>query len=360
MSQPATVCTQAECGRVVAARGLCAAHYRRRALGLPMDTPIRHLTTPAEVEAALPRIRDLRASGATLPQIADRTGLTYRAVRRIVAQHGVPSPPPVIRHGTTSGWMNHGCPCPACTTAKAQYKRTQNQRRIARANITAEHGTVLAYEQGCRCEDCSAATAAASRERNARTRARAVAHRARWTEKDKGIATRADLTIEQKAAELGRLLGGGQLAPPTPTLRLYRLTPASEGRVSAHMGTNQPARRGPEHQEHPMSITPVAVDIDGAIASFEDGTFTGDPVIVVAAIEAVELGSRFRLGSIDVTAGADTELGVAAALAATNPGRAFFTEISEETGQLIYAGGHHSLDEDPTEDDDDALEGDEA
>lgn len=36
----ASQCTIDGCGRAAKAKGLCAAHYQRRLLGIPMDTPI--------------------------------------------------------------------------------------------------------------------------------------------------------------------------------------------------------------------------------------------------------------------------------------------------------------------------------
>jgi hypothetical protein len=88
----------------------------------------------------------------------------------------------------------------------------------------------------------------------------------------------------------------------------------------------------------------VVVDIDGKIASWSDGWFSGDPDILAEAFLSVELKAGFQLGFADVTAGDDTPLAAAAALAAYKPGRARFITLPADVAAELYGGhGHPSL-----------------
>lgn len=91
-----------------------------------------------------------------------------------------------------------------CRAARSEYKRHERLLRRTRKRITAAHGTVLAYQQGCDCEDCLAAVAEQDRQRQARTVEGAYRHGKPWTRVDAETAMRTDLTIEERAALLGR------------------------------------------------------------------------------------------------------------------------------------------------------------
>lgn len=87
----------------------------------------------------------------------------------------------------------------------------------------------------------------------------------------------------------------------------------------------------------------VEIDIDGKKAAWHDGSFSGDPDILAEAFLSVDVQASFQLGFADVTAGDDTPLGAAAALAAYKPGRARFLSLPAEVSEELY-GGHN----DPT------------
>lgn len=84
----------------------------------------------------------------------------------------------------------------------------------------------------------------------------------------------------------------------------------------------------------------VVVDIDGKSAAWTDGWFTGDPDILAEALLSVELKASFQLGFADVTAGDDTALAAAAALASYKPGRARFLTLPADVAAELY-GGHN-------------------
>jgi hypothetical protein len=83
----------------------------------------------------------------------------------------------------------------------------------------------------------------------------------------------------------------------------------------------------------------IEIDIDGKAAAWTDGAFTGDPDILADAILSVEIGASFQLGFAHVTAGDDTPLGAAAALASHKPGRARFLTLPNDVAEHLY-GGH--------------------
>jgi hypothetical protein len=89
-----------------------------------------------------------------------------------------------------------------------------------------------------------------------------------------------------------------------------------------------------------MSTATVTVDIDGKTASWVDGMFTGDPDLLADAFLSVDLQMTVQLGFADITAGHDTPLGAAAALAAYKPGRARFLTLPAGVSEHIY-GGHN-------------------
>lgn len=80
----------------------------------------------------------------------------------------------------------------------------------------------------------------------------------------------------------------------------------------------------------------ITVDIDGRIASFTGGRFTGDPDVVAAAHRAVterhtvDIFERFP-----TPAETGTPLGVLAALCAFNPARVFITQLPAELGNWL-------------------------
>lgn len=87
----------------------------------------------------------------------------------------------------------------------------------------------------------------------------------------------------------------------------------------------------------------VEIDIDGKRAAWYNGMFTGDPDILAEALVSVDIQASFQLGFADVTAGDDTPLGAAAALASYKPGRARFLTLPGDVAEELY-GGHN----DPT------------
>ena len=198
-----SACTVPGCDRDAVARGICDLHRARRRAGIPDDAPVQRHPTRAEVAAALPRMIEMRQQGAELEEIAAAVGLSKSTVSKRLRAAGI-TRARQIPHGTTSGWQYHRCDCDTCRDAKRAYKRDERRRRLARAHITAEHGTRRAYQQGCDCDACRAAVARASAERVERSRPGAYRHGARWTLQDAETAMRTDITIEERAALLGR------------------------------------------------------------------------------------------------------------------------------------------------------------
>ena len=199
-----TTCTVPGCDRETVARGLCDLHRVRQAHGIPLDQPVQRQATQARIAELTPRIIELRQTGATIDAIATDVGLHGATISRILRREGVTAPAREVPHGTPSGWQHHKCRCEVCLEARTEYKRQEHRRRQARARITAGHGTVRAYQQGCNCTACTAAVAAQSAERQARTVPGAHRHGHRWTVMDAETAMRTDLTIEERAALLGR------------------------------------------------------------------------------------------------------------------------------------------------------------
>ncbi len=79
------------------------------------------------------------------------------------------------RHGTTNGYINHGCRCAECRGAWADYCYRRQAERAA-SNIPFIHGTVNGYTNyGCRCRPCTVAWSAANAERKRRARSKAGA-----------------------------------------------------------------------------------------------------------------------------------------------------------------------------------------
>lgn len=68
------------------------------------------------------------------------------------------------RHGTSNGYGNLGCRCPACREAH-RVKHSDYMRRVRESDrILGQHGTDLAYDTGCRCDACREAHNRKSRE----------------------------------------------------------------------------------------------------------------------------------------------------------------------------------------------------
>ncbi|MGC0252608.1 hypothetical protein [Pseudactinotalea sp. Z1748] len=82
----------------------------------------------------------------------------------------------------------------------------------------------------------------------------------------------------------------------------------------------------------------ITVDIDGHLASWRGGEFTGDPGIVAAATEAIcqertiDIFDRFP-----VLAESGHPVGALAALSTFNPGRVFITELPDGLAQWLTA-----------------------
>lgn len=195
-------CEVEGCARPAVARGVCDMHRARRARGIPDDRPVQRQVTRAQIAERLPEMIAMREAGASFREIAARVGMHPATVSR--ALRGVAPPPVEIPHGRPSAWQYHKCRCDICTRARRAYKRRERDRQLAAPTVTAEHGTILAYRQGCRCPACMRASAGEMAARQARTVQGAYRHGAAWTSVDAETALRPDLTIEEKAALLGR------------------------------------------------------------------------------------------------------------------------------------------------------------
>jgi hypothetical protein len=67
------------------------------------------------------------------------------------------------RHGTVSGYTNHGCRCDRCSQAQSDRGRLRRRSGEYVPGADAEHGIRREYLRGCRCDDCRAANAAHGR-----------------------------------------------------------------------------------------------------------------------------------------------------------------------------------------------------
>lgn len=194
-------CEVPACGRSVHTAGRCGLHYARKRLGIADDQPVQHQASRDTIERLTPRVVQLWEAGTRQRDIAAEVGLSHTTVEKIIKKAGAKKG---IPHGTPSAWQYHRCRCEVCLEARTEYKRSERLRRLARAKITADHGTVLAYRQGCRCEPCMTAVAEESRARNEASRPGAHRHGRRWTSVDAHTAYRTDLTIAERAELLGR------------------------------------------------------------------------------------------------------------------------------------------------------------
>lgn len=179
-------------------------HRVRRRLGIPDSQPVQRQATRADIARMTPRMVVMRARGESYAAIAADVGMSIPTVRRVLKAEGVPTLPTAIPHGTPSAWQHHRCRCEVCAEARREYRRAEHQRRVARARITAEHGTQLAYQQGCRCDRCTEVMRRWTADRQAATVPGAHRHGRRWTYLEAQTAMRTDLTISEKAALIGR------------------------------------------------------------------------------------------------------------------------------------------------------------
>jgi hypothetical protein len=126
------------------------------------------------------QVREMRADGATLREIAERFDVAESTIFR--ALEGAPEEKPVVpakllkpwtpkplaaddeRHGTNSGYANFGCRCSRCAEARREYRSHRKSNPKPRAK-TSDHGTEPRYSRGCRCAECKAAKGAANRKR---------------------------------------------------------------------------------------------------------------------------------------------------------------------------------------------------
>jgi hypothetical protein len=89
-----------------------------------------------------------------------------------------------VKHGTTTGYKNHGCRCDSCRKAWSTHWReyravnrevvqaAERKRRAAKQGTVRgdQHGTETGYNYGCRCDLCSEAHTTASRKYKAANR----------------------------------------------------------------------------------------------------------------------------------------------------------------------------------------------
>lgn len=69
------------------------------------------------------------------------------------------------RHGKITSYTNHGCRCPLCRAANADYcsRRTKERRRAGLPEGDPRHGTENGYgNYGCRCRACTTAWSTAT------------------------------------------------------------------------------------------------------------------------------------------------------------------------------------------------------
>lgn len=79
----------------------------------------------------------------------------------------------------------------------------------------------------------------------------------------------------------------------------------------------------------------VAVIVDDLAAAWCDGVWTGDKELVEAAKFAIKARMPYLLYGVEVVAGNQDALGVAAALGSFRPGRTIFTECPPEVTRAL-------------------------
>lgn len=196
-------CEVPGCGRRHETGGRCSMHHMRQRLGIPDDQPVQRQATRQEVEDALPLMAQMRSEGGTYVDIAAAVGMCTDTVRRALKRAGVEAPKKPIPHGTPSGWQWHKCRCDVCLNARRLYKKTEREKRQTRP-VTAEHGTERAYQQGCDCGECREAMRVYLADRQARSREHASRHGRVWQQWEAEVAFDTSLTIEERAARIGR------------------------------------------------------------------------------------------------------------------------------------------------------------
>lgn len=122
------------------------------------------------------QVREMRGAGSTLRAISEEVGISESAVARVLstppaAKPVIPSkklqkwePKPLAtdddRHGTNTGYMNHGCRCEPCKEARKAYRAERRANPPKPRATNSAHGTNSRYTKGCRCDECRAAATA--------------------------------------------------------------------------------------------------------------------------------------------------------------------------------------------------------
>jgi hypothetical protein len=123
-------CAVDGCDCPVLARGWCRRHYRRW---------LNHGDPMADLRLTVPWLATPTAEGHTFD-------------------------PADERHGTTNGYSNHKCRCPACQSAWADAYTGMKENRAARLALdpsVVEHGLPSTYGNWrCRCRACTDAYSA--------------------------------------------------------------------------------------------------------------------------------------------------------------------------------------------------------
>lgn len=102
----------------------------------------------------------------TTPEQAARNLESARKSQRRSRARGLPEGD--RRHGTNTGYTNHGCRCKPCTYAASAHRAVLFARRVAKGLPPGDdrHGTTNGYSNwGCRCDLCTAAWAEKNRKR---------------------------------------------------------------------------------------------------------------------------------------------------------------------------------------------------
>lgn len=84
-------------------------------------------------------------------------------------------------------------------------------------------------------------------------------------------------------------------------------------------------------------MTIVRVSTDRGEATWEDGAFTGHPIVVRNAAFAAQNHLTVPVGHVDIVAGGYNALSAAAALFAHDPGRTNLIEAPEEVLEYIQS-----------------------
>lgn len=141
--------------------------------------------------------------GIKREQIADRLGLPYYTVARLMKEEGL-STVRLPRHGTAVEYDHFGCRCDVCTVANRKRCYAVKAQMQSRPEDI-PHGTMTAYwNWNCRCAECRTVGSRVNKERVWIDPALTVSKGSRWSEAELAAVADYSRSAREIAVELGR------------------------------------------------------------------------------------------------------------------------------------------------------------